>query len=163
MNAVGPISVPMDLLEQMVAACPTFADSLQAGVTASDRIHWLSNENFFDDRLPRPFAVIGNKIRWVRDGISDLYELRAQGDLRLVLSKDSEYPECMKDSAKAFLNWAGNIMAEIAEQSGHDSTSALPIVHMEFDSQPMRTLSEDRDTDGRFDFWTIEYVLRYGF
>lgn len=154
-------TTPLIALEDMICNSQTFITSIGGQDNPHNRVHWLANEYDLGGSLIRPFAIISTKTKFLRDGISSSYELRAMGKLSLLLSADAEAPEDMKASVKKFMEWYSGIIAEIADQSGSCS-GTLPIVEIDQELEPMRTLQHDRDTDTNYDFWNVVFNLDYG-
>lgn len=120
-EALGPISVPVRKLVELVAESATFqtrvkADSVEEAMKFIHHPHLRANG--FEE-IKGPLAVVSSQpCTWER---VDANQLRPTGVLVLTLSNDDKYPEKSDWSQIDFENFCGQVIQDICELQGKNT------------------------------------------
>lgn len=151
-------------LETLIVATEAFRD--RCGVVskhdARQHVYWdIAQADAYDAgeelRRMRPMAVIESaEFVYQQYGVDDGNNLAAAGALAMIIIDNTRHPADHKQSKADFLDFAGNVIDQMAELSGvgdYAPLSAIDVI-----GKPLRSPVEDRDAD---DWWSLVALCRF--
>lgn len=148
-TATGPLSVPLDLLADMIAASTTFQDWVDAGdaAEAAANVYLCADD---PATMTRPFALIvcGNDFGLSSIAGGSSYTFREYGSIGVIFEGivPDDYTDSHSDAILWFANAVGGTAKDLATASGVDDNLCISSIGLVYG--PSRANAKERATIG---------------
>ena len=158
-EALGPVSIPVRKLVELIAASPSFQARVKV-TTATDAFGFIHHPELRVsslDEITGPLAVVGTE-RFGLASVEPRFLRPSDCSLMMILSDDDRYPERADLSQIDFENFVGLVMADIALAQGEDTN--LTIESMEL-IETCKSGPEVQGVDKRKAYWIAPIVVKW--